>query len=42
MLNDMHISPSSICFAGDSAGGGLCLASTLKIKELGLPQHAGI
>jgi monoterpene epsilon-lactone hydrolase len=32
--------PSNIVFAGDSAGGGLCLATLLALKEKGLPLPA--
>lgn len=40
-LMDQGIPPSRIIFAGDSAGGGLCLALLLAIKEQGLPLPAG-
>jgi monoterpene epsilon-lactone hydrolase len=33
--------PTDIVFAGDSAGGGLCLATLLAIKDKGLPLPAG-
>ena len=33
---------SSITLCGESAGGGLCYALCLKLKELGLPQPSGI
>jgi epsilon-lactone hydrolase len=33
-------SPANIVFAGDSAGGGLCLAALLAIREQGLPLPA--
>lgn len=39
-LLEKGIDPSKIVFMGDSAGGGLCLATLNKIKELGLPQPA--
>jgi epsilon-lactone hydrolase len=32
--------PENILMAGESAGGGLCLAMLLKLKELGLPMPA--
>lgn len=32
--------PANIVFAGDSAGGGLCLATLLALKEQGLPLPA--
>lgn len=41
-LIDMGIDPSSIVIAGDSAGGGLTMATALKIKEAGLPQPAAL
>jgi monoterpene epsilon-lactone hydrolase len=34
------ISPSRIVFAGDSAGGGLCLATLIALREQGLPLPA--
>jgi acetyl esterase/lipase len=34
------LSPARIVFAGDSAGGGLCLATLLAIRDLGLPLPA--
>ncbi len=34
--------PEKIIFAGESAGGGLCYALALKLKELGKRQPAGI
>ncbi len=34
--------PSQICYAGDSAGGGLAISSVLAIREKGLPLPAGI
>ena len=33
-----RFAPGDIAFAGESAGGGLCFALALKLKELGLPQ----
>ncbi|MBN1904875.1 MAG: alpha/beta hydrolase [Deltaproteobacteria bacterium] len=36
-LLDKGYRPENIRFAGDSAGGGLCLAALLAIKEKGLP-----
>lgn len=39
-LLDQGISPSRIAFIGDSAGGGLCLASLLAIRDRGLPLPA--
>lgn len=40
-LLDQGVSPQSIVFVGDSAGGGLCLAALLALKEKGLPLPAG-
>ncbi|WP_370938936.1 alpha/beta hydrolase [Amycolatopsis sp. cg13] len=34
--------PSSILFAGDSAGGGLAVTTTLAARDAGLPMPAGI
>lgn len=39
-LLDQGIAPSKIAFAGDSAGGGLCLATLLALKDRGLPLPA--
>jgi monoterpene epsilon-lactone hydrolase len=36
------ISPATVVFAGDSAGGGLALACTLAAREQGLPLPAGL
>jgi monoterpene epsilon-lactone hydrolase len=35
------VSPSHIVFVGDSAGGGLCLATLLAIRDQGIPLPAG-
>ncbi|KAI0653965.1 hypothetical protein C8Q70DRAFT_926701 [Cubamyces menziesii] len=35
------VSPSNIILAGDSAGGGLCIALMQVIRDAGLPQPAG-
>lgn len=35
------ISPTSIIFMGDSAGGGLCISLLVLIREMGLPMPAG-
>lgn len=35
-------SPEKIILCGESAGGGLCYALSLKLKELSMPQPAGI
>ncbi|WP_034270386.1 alpha/beta hydrolase [Actinospica robiniae] len=34
--------PSAIVFAGDSAGGGLCVTASLAARDAGLPLPAGI
>jgi acetyl esterase/lipase/NRPS condensation-like uncharacterized protein len=39
---DLGYSSEYIVLAGESAGGGLCYALALKIKELSLPRPAGI
>ncbi|MEM6898752.1 MAG: alpha/beta hydrolase, partial [Pseudomonadota bacterium] len=41
-LLDMGIDAADIIIAGDSAGGGLTMATALKIKEAGLPQPAAL
>jgi acetyl esterase/lipase len=42
-LNALHkpISASKIVFAGDSAGGGLCLTVLTVLRDLELPMPAG-
>lgn len=35
------IPPSKIVFAGDSAGGGLCITVLTILRDMGLPQPAG-
>lgn len=35
------VDPRKLVFAGDSAGGGLCLAVLTVIRDLGLPMPAG-
>lgn len=37
-----RLKPEHLVIAGDSAGGGLTLALAVKLKELGLPQPAGL
>ena len=39
-LLDQEISPASIAISGDSAGGGLCVATQLAIKQTELPLPA--
>lgn len=39
-LLESGFQPNNIVFAGDSAGGGLCLATLLALKEKGLPLPA--
>ncbi|AMM21542.1 alpha/beta hydrolase [Frondihabitans sp. PAMC 28766] len=41
LLDDGH-APSSIAFAGDSAGGGLTITTLLRARELGLPMPAAV
>ena len=41
-LLDMGIAPSAILVGGDSAGGNLTLALTLRLKAEGLPMPAGL
>ncbi len=36
------IKPQAIAIAGDSAGGGLCLATALKLRDMGLPLPAAL
>lgn len=40
-LLDQGVSPSHIVFAGDSAGGGLCLATMLALRDQGIALPAG-
>ena len=39
-LLDQGVSSSNIVFAGDSAGGGLCLATLLALRDKGIPLPA--
>lgn len=41
-LNEKGYAPSHITLCGESAGGGLCYALCLKLREMGLEQPAGI
>ena len=36
------IKPQAIAIAGDSAGGGLCLATALKLRDMGVPLPAAL
>jgi acetyl esterase/lipase len=36
------VQPSQICFAGDSAGGGLAMATLFAMREQGIPFPAGV
>jgi epsilon-lactone hydrolase len=40
-LLDQGVAPANIMIVGESAGGGLCLASLLAIRDEGLPLPAG-
>lgn len=40
LLTHERLSPRAISFAGDSAGGGLVLASLLRVRDAGLPLPA--
>lgn len=42
LLDEVGGEADRIVFAGDSAGGGLCLATALAVKGRGLPQPAGV
>lgn len=41
LVEDLHIPPSNILFAGDSAGGGLCLALLMYLRDNNYPLPAG-
>ena len=41
-LLDEGIEPTSIVFAGDSAGGGLCITTCLMARSAGLPMPAAV
>ncbi|KAI0066563.1 hypothetical protein BV25DRAFT_1820557 [Artomyces pyxidatus] len=41
LLEDLHIPPENILFAGDSAGGGLCLALLMYLRDNEYPLPAG-
>jgi len=38
LMDKYGYEPNDIFIMGDSAGGGLCLATLLKLKEMGIPQ----
>ncbi|ORX99380.1 alpha/beta-hydrolase [Basidiobolus meristosporus CBS 931.73] len=42
LVNTLHISPSKIFLAGDSAGGNIAISSAVHIREAGLPMPAGM
>ncbi|KAK9704226.1 hypothetical protein K7432_010317 [Basidiobolus ranarum] len=42
LINTLHINPSKIILAGDSAGGNLAISSAVRIREAGLPMPAGM
>lgn len=41
LIEELSISPKSIILAGDSAGGGLCLALLFYLRDNGYPLPAG-
>lgn len=41
MVDDLHISPSNIILAGDSAGGGLSLALMMYLRDNAYPLPGG-
>ena len=41
-LLDKGYAPEHITLCGESAGGGLCFALSMKLKQLGMPQPCGI
>lgn len=41
LTDDLKIPPENIIFAGDSAGGGLCLATMLYLRDNGMPLPSG-
>lgn len=41
MIEDLHIPPENIIVAGDSAGGGLCLALLMYLRDNEYPLPAG-
>lgn len=41
LILDLKIPPENIVFAGDSAGGGLCLATLMYLRDEGYPLPSG-
>ncbi|EGO03683.1 hypothetical protein SERLA73DRAFT_175262 [Serpula lacrymans var. lacrymans S7.3] len=41
LIDDLHVPPESVIVAGDSAGGGLCLALVLYLRDNGYPLPGG-
>lgn len=41
-LLDNGVAPGALVIAGDSAGGGLAIATSVRLRELGLPQPAAL
>lgn len=41
LIIDLKIPPENIVFAGDSAGGGLCLATMMYLRDEGYPLPSG-
>lgn len=41
LVEELHVEPSNIVIAGDSAGGGLSMATMLYLAEHGMPQVGG-
>lgn len=41
LVEDLHIPPENILLAGDSAGGGLCLALLMYLRDNAYPLPAG-
>lgn len=37
LVEESHLAPESIVLAGDSAGGGLCIALMMRLRDLGMP-----
>ena len=41
LIIDLKIPPENIVFVGDSAGGGLCLATMMYLRDEGYPLPSG-